>query len=148
MAIHEFLCASLSWVLLRPNLTVNRTHRFMFRSSLTIGAGGRLPATLGPLADHISNTEEYMKLTTYLVIAGAVTILFGLEFLLVPGFALRQYAIPTDPHNLMQARYFGGTLLAFGLVIWLARGTRDDVVLRAILQASIVGNVLGAGISA
>jgi len=48
----------------------------------------------------------------------------------------------------MQARYFGGTLLAFGLVIWLARGTRDDVVLRAILQASIVGNVLGAGISA
>jgi len=89
-----------------------------------------------------------MKLTTYLVIAGAVTILFGLELLLVPGFALRQYAIPTDPHNLMQARYFGGTLLAFGLVIWLARGTRDDVVLRAILQASIVGNVLGAGISA
>ena len=89
-----------------------------------------------------------MKLTTYLVIAGAVTILFGLEFLLVPGFALRQYAVPTDPHNLMQARYFGGTLLAFGLVIWLARGTRDDVVLRAILQASIVGNVLGAGISA
>ena len=89
-----------------------------------------------------------MKLTTYLAIAGAVTVLFGLEFLLVPGFALRQYAIPTDPHNLMQARYFGGTLLAFGLVIWPAHRTRDDVVLRAILQASIVGNVLGAGISA
>lgn len=88
-----------------------------------------------------------MKLATYLAIAGAVSVLLGLEFLLVPGFGLRQYAIPTEPHNLMQARYFGETLLAFGLVVWLARGTRDEVALRAILQASIVGNVLGAGIS-
>lgn len=88
-----------------------------------------------------------MKLATYLAIAGVVAILLGLEFLLVPGFGLRQYAMPTEPHNLMQARYFGQTLLAFGLVTWLARGTRDDVALRAILQASIVGNVLGAGIS-
>jgi|SRR5579863_9966711 len=88
-----------------------------------------------------------MKLATYLAIAGAVAILLGLEFLLVPGFGLRQYAIPTEPHNLMQARYFGETVLAFGLVVWLARGTRDEVALRAILQASIVGNVLGAGIS-
>ena len=89
-----------------------------------------------------------MKLATYLAIAGVVAILLGLEFLLVPGFGLRQYAMPTEPHNLMQARYFGQTLLAFGLVTWLARGTRDDVALRAILQASIVSNVLGAGISA
>ena len=88
-----------------------------------------------------------MKLATYLAIAGAVAVLLGLEFLLVPGFGLRQYAIPTEPHNLMQARYFGETVLAFGLVVWLARGTRDDVALRAILQASIVGNVLGAGLS-
>ncbi len=89
-----------------------------------------------------------MKLATYLAIAGAVAVLLGLEFLLVPGFGLRQYAIPTEPHNLMQARYFGAMVLAFGLVVWLARGTRDDVAVYApFWQASIVGNVLGAGIS-
>jgi uncharacterized membrane protein YbaN (DUF454 family) len=88
-----------------------------------------------------------MKIATYLAIAGVVASLLGLEFLLFPSFALAQYAIPTDPHNLMQARYFGGTLLAFGLVPWLARRTRDDLALRAILQASVVGNAACTAIS-
>ena len=88
-----------------------------------------------------------MKVTTYFAVAGVVASLLGIAFLLVPSFALTQYAIPTDPHNLMQARYFGGTTLAFGLVPWLARRTRDDLALRAILQASVVGNAVGAAIS-
>jgi hypothetical protein len=88
-----------------------------------------------------------MKVTTYFAVAGAVASLLGILFLLVPSFALAEYAIPTDRHNLMQARYFGGTMLAFGLVPWLARRTRDDLALRAILQASVVGNAVGAAIS-
>ncbi len=88
-----------------------------------------------------------MKIATYLAIAGAVSVLFGLEFLLAPGFALKQYAVATEPQNLMQARYFGSALLAFGLVVWLARRTRDDLALRAILQAGVVGNVVGGAIS-
>ncbi len=47
----------------------------------------------------------------------------------------------------MQARYFGGALLAYGLIFWLARGTRDDGVLRAMLQAATVGNVVGVILS-
>src|SRR4051812_36271336 len=89
-----------------------------------------------------------MKLTTFLAVAGILGVLFGLEFLLVPDFALRQYGVPTDPPNLMQSRYFGATLLAFGLVLFLARSTSDTTALRAILQASVVGNLLGAAISA
>lgn len=88
-----------------------------------------------------------MKIATYLAIAGAVSVLFGLEFLLVPAFGLKQYAVATEPQNLMQARYFGSALLTFGLVVWLARRTRDDLALRAILQAGVVGNVLGGAIS-
>ncbi len=88
-----------------------------------------------------------MKVSTFLAIAGAVGVAFGLEFLLVPAFALGQYGVPTEPHNLMQARYFGSTLLAFGLVLWLARRTQDEVAVRSILQAVFVGNALGAGLS-
>lgn len=60
-----------------------------------------------------------MKLATYLAISGVVALLFGLAFLLLPELALKQYGIPTEPHNVMEARYFGGTLVAYGLVPWL-----------------------------
>jgi hypothetical protein len=89
-----------------------------------------------------------MKLGLYLAITGVVAMLFGLEFLLLPEFALKQYGVPTDPHNVMQSRYFGATLLAFGLVPWLGRSLRDDAALRVILLAGVVGNAIGAIISA
>ncbi len=88
-----------------------------------------------------------MKLSTYLSVGGIVAMLFGLAFLLVPEYAGKQYGVPTEPHNLMQARYFGATLLPYGLILWLARDTHDDTALRAILQSAVVINVLGAGIS-
>lgn len=89
-----------------------------------------------------------MKLSTFLAVAGIVSALVGLGFLLAPAFALKQYEIPADPHNVMQARYFGATLVPYGLLLWLARGTRDDGALLAILQASVVLDLLGAIISA
>src|SRR4029453_4747069 len=89
-----------------------------------------------------------MKLSTFLAITGGLGVLFGLEFLLLPGFGLPQYGVPTEPHNLMQARFFGGTLLGWGLIAWLARRSRDDTALRAILQGSLVGHIIGAVLSA
>jgi len=78
-----------------------------------------------------------MKISTYLAIAGAVLALFGLQCMLVPHFALQQYDFPTEPHNVLQIRTLGVTQLGYGLTLWLARSTRDDTVLRAILLASV-----------
>lgn len=88
-----------------------------------------------------------MKLSAFLGLAGALGMLFGLEFLLIPEMALAQYGIPTAAPNLMQARYFGSTLLAFGLLLWLARGTLDTTARRALLVASLVGNTIGLVLS-
>lgn len=88
-----------------------------------------------------------MKLSAFLGLAGAIAILFGLEFLLIPELALSQYGVPTEAHNLMQARYFGSTLLAFGLVYWLARKSTDNSTRRALLLASIAGNLIGLALS-
>jgi hypothetical protein len=88
-----------------------------------------------------------MKFSAFLGLAGALAIVFGLEFLLIPEMALAQYGVPTEPHNLMQSRYFGSTLLAFGLLLWLARGTQDTAVQRALLLASAVGNLVGLVLS-
>ena len=84
-----------------------------------------------------------MKLAAFLGLAGALGILFGLEFLLIPELALSQYGVPTEAHNQMQARYFGSTLLAFGLLLWLARGTQDATAQRALLIASVALNLFG-----
>ncbi|HRH90225.1 MAG TPA: hypothetical protein PLO41_25545 [Rubrivivax sp.] len=88
-----------------------------------------------------------MKLSAFLGLAGALGVLFGLEFLLIPEMALAQYGVPTAAPNLMQARYFGSTLLAFGLLLWLARGTLDTTARRALLVASLVGNTIGLVLS-
>jgi hypothetical protein len=88
-----------------------------------------------------------MKLATYFGITGAIGVLFGLAFLLAPGISLSQYAIPTDAYNLMQARYFGSALLAFALIVWLARGTREELAQRALLQATVVGDLVGMVLS-
>jgi hypothetical protein len=88
-----------------------------------------------------------MKLSAFLGLAGMLGILFGLEFLLIPDMALAQYGVPTEPHNLMQSRFFGSTLLAFGLLLWLARGAQEAAVQRALLIASAVGNLVGVVLS-
>lgn len=84
-----------------------------------------------------------MKLPVFLGLAGALGILFGAEFLLIPETALAQYGIPTEAHNLMQARYFGSTLLGFGLLAWMARGTQEAATQRALLVASVLVNLIG-----
>jgi hypothetical protein len=88
-----------------------------------------------------------MKLSAFLGLAGVLAIVFGLEFLLIPDIALAQYGVPTEPHNVMQARFFGSTLLSFGLLLWLARGAQEAAVQRALLFASIIGNLIGVVLS-
>jgi nitrate reductase gamma subunit len=88
-----------------------------------------------------------MKLRAFLGLTGVLGMLFGLEFLLIPELALSQYGVPTEPHNQMQARYFGGTLLAFGLIYWLLRGSTDNATRRALLVAGVLGNGIGLVLS-
>ena len=84
-----------------------------------------------------------MKLTAFLGIAGVLALLFGLEFLLIPDMALAQYGVPAEAHHQMLARYFGSVLLAFGLLLMLARGTQEAATQRALLLASVAGNLVG-----
>jgi hypothetical protein len=89
-----------------------------------------------------------MKIASFLTILGVIAVVFGLSFTLAPELSLKQYGTPTDPHHVLLARYFGSTLLAFGLVPLLGRNVRDDAALRVILQAGAVGNAIGLALSA
>ena len=88
-----------------------------------------------------------MKLSTFFAVTGIIALLFGAFFLIFPELALRQYGVPAEAHNQMQARYFGATLLQVGLVVWLSRLTQDAISVRAILIAITVGNAFAAAIS-
>lgn len=88
-----------------------------------------------------------MNLSKFLSIGGVIGILYGLGFLLLPTLVLSQYGTPTDPQNLLEGRYFGGALLAWGLTSWFARGVRDDAALRAILIGTFAGGLTSLVVS-
>ncbi|MBK6591788.1 MAG: hypothetical protein IPG23_03090 [Burkholderiales bacterium] len=89
-----------------------------------------------------------MKLSSYLAAFGVLGIVFGLGFFVVPELTGPLYGIPENPYTVMQARYFGATLLAVGVIFWLSRNTRDDAAICALLKGGIIGNVGGLAISA
>jgi hypothetical protein len=86
----------------------------------------------------------HMSRQQFFMITGTVGALFGLAFVLMPDLSLRNYGVPTDPHNLMQARYFGSALLAVGVITFMAREVQDAAALRAVMAGNLVGDTIGA----
>jgi hypothetical protein len=58
-----------------------------------------------------------MRLSTLLLIAGLLALVFGLGFLLAPRPMLTLYGVPTDPSVGLMARFFGAALVQVGLVL-------------------------------
>ncbi len=89
-----------------------------------------------------------MKISTFLAAFGLLGIVFGLSFFAIPELTGPLYGVPKNPHTVMQARYFGATLLAVGAIYWLSRNTRDDAAICALLKGGLIGNAGGLAISA
>ena len=79
-----------------------------------------------------------MKISNYLAAFGVLGIVFGLGFFVVPNLTGPLYGIPENQYTVMQARYFGATLLAVGAIYWLSRNTRDDAAICALLKLSLI----------
>jgi hypothetical protein len=109
------------------------------------GAGS--PDLIRRIVNPASAFGDRVPVNTFLAISGAIGVVFGLEFLLLPEFALRQYGMQTESQALLQARYFGGTLVPWGFAGWLMRRVRDDAALKALLVAGAVGWAIGLALS-
>ncbi|HXE56970.1 MAG TPA: hypothetical protein VNK43_03135 [Gemmatimonadales bacterium] len=89
-----------------------------------------------------------MRLRTFLTIAGALAIGFGLAFLLAPAATLAPYGIATaDPGVIVMSRFFGAALVQLGLLALLARTVVDRDALRAILMAGTAGTLTGLAVA-
>jgi hypothetical protein len=84
-----------------------------------------------------------MTAKTFLTISSIFAMLYGLGFLLLPGPSIALYGTEPEPHLMLIMRFFGSTLLAFGVVVWFGKNFRDWEAVRGVLIAVIILNLVG-----
>jgi hypothetical protein len=83
-----------------------------------------------------------MTIKTFFTILAVLSFLFGVGFVLAPDQVLANYGIEHSPALALLGRLFGGALLTLGVILWLARDFRDEVAVRAVLVAAVIGDVV------
>lgn len=85
-----------------------------------------------------------MDAKTYLTISSIIAILYAISFLLIPGNVVLLYGGPPEPHVTLNLQFCGAALLAYGVIVWLARDFSDWNAVRGVLIGAAVGNLVFA----
>jgi len=80
---------------------------------------------------------------TFLKVTAVVAAIYGISGALMPSFLLANYGVSTEAAVVLMTRFFGATLIAWAVVIWLVSDCTDWVALRAVLVAHVVGDAVG-----
>jgi len=84
-----------------------------------------------------------MKLGNLLIAGAVVTLIFGLALVLIPGSLLSLYGIEVEAAGILLARLFGAAFLGYTVLNWSARNASDSEVLRGIVLANLIMDVVG-----
>jgi uncharacterized membrane protein YfcA len=84
-----------------------------------------------------------MNLKMFLLVSAIVALLFGLGFVLVPGFMFSIYGIASAPAAVLGFRLFGSALIAIGALTWFSKDSTDWLAVKALLLSVAIGNVIG-----
>lgn len=87
------------------------------------------------------------KLKRFLAIVAIVSVFNGLSYALIPNALLPMYGIEPSPGAALGFRFFGSALLAFGMILWFVRESRDWAALRGVLLGATIGNAAGIVVS-
>jgi hypothetical protein len=88
-----------------------------------------------------------MRIASLLLVAGVLSLVFGLGFLLIPAALLPMYGIEPLPGTVVMARFFGVALLNLGVALYLVREVRDAAVQRGLVLAGVVGCTAGVAVA-
>ena len=88
-----------------------------------------------------------MRIASLLLVAGVLSLVFGLGFLLVPAALLPMYGIDPAPATILMSRFFGVALLNLGTALYLVREVRDPAVQRGLVLAGVVGCTAGLAVA-
>jgi len=83
-----------------------------------------------------------MDTRLYLTIAAIVAIVYALCFLLIPTQASLLLSDFAEPRAVLNLRFCGAAILAWGLILWFARDFQDWTAVRGVLIASVVGTAI------
>jgi hypothetical protein len=75
------------------------------------------------------------------------SLLFGLAYLLFPETLLSLYGGAMDSSSQWTARYFGATILGFGIVNWIGRNVKSGAALRVIIAGTFTVSIIGFVVS-
>ena len=84
-----------------------------------------------------------MKLKTLMIINSIVAIVFGVLFVIVPTHVYSLYDFTADEHLVFMGRLFGGALIGFALLTWIARNATDSDTRSAIVYALFTADAIG-----
>ena len=80
---------------------------------------------------------------TLMVINTIVALIFGIAFVLVPETVVSLYGVIASPQLLYMGQLFGGALIGFGVLTWLARSMAVADARKAIIPALFIGHGVG-----
>ncbi len=84
-----------------------------------------------------------MKFSNLLLVNAVVSLVYGVGLVLLPATLLSMYGVTPGPAVNLASQLFGVELLHVGLICWFARNVSDGPAQRAIIVASLIGQVFG-----
>jgi hypothetical protein len=84
-----------------------------------------------------------MKFSNLLLVNAVVALVYGIGLVLLPSTLLSMYGVTPGPAVNLASQLFGVELLHVGLICWFARNVSDGPAQRALIVASLIGQVFG-----
>ena len=84
-----------------------------------------------------------MKFSNLLLVNAVVALVYGVGLVLLPSTLLSMYGVTPGPAVNLASQLFGVELLHVGLICWFARNVSDGPAQRALIVASLIGQVIG-----
>ena len=84
-----------------------------------------------------------MKFSNLLLVNAVVALVYGVGLVLLPSTLLSMYGVTPGPAVNLASQLFGVELLHVGLICWFARNVSDGPAQRALIVASLIGQVFG-----
>ena len=88
-----------------------------------------------------------MKLRTLMLINTVVALIFGVAFVVAPGWTMGLYGDSANAVLELTGQLFGGSLVAFAVLTWFARNSGESDARRAIILSMLVGDAIGFVVS-
>jgi hypothetical protein len=83
-----------------------------------------------------------MTIKLFLSIVGGLGVVHGVAFIFAPDQVASLYGLQTSPAVALVSRLFGGALVAWGSILWLAKSFRDEAAIRAVLISTAVAEAI------